>query len=88
MREGAGQIMVAKHIMVRFLSWVAERPRSRGETLEGWHSCPHISVLEDAIVDGLVGFESGGRRTLRLTSRGQALLEAALLHAANSESPA
>jgi hypothetical protein len=88
MREGAGQIMVAKHIMVRFISWVSERPRSRGETLEGWHSCPHISVLEDAIVDGLVGFESGGRRTLRLTSRGQALPEAALLHAANSESPA
>jgi hypothetical protein len=72
--RGAQQIMAASGIMVQFLGWVAERPRTRGETLEGWHSCPHISVLEDAIVDGLIRFDDDGRRTVRLTSRGRAAL--------------
>jgi hypothetical protein len=33
--RGAQQIMAASGIMVQFLGWVAERPRTRGETLEG-----------------------------------------------------
>lgn len=71
--------MVAEQIMVQFLGWVAERPRTRSETLEGWHSCPHISVLEDAIVAGLVCFDNSGTRALRLTSRGRTVLKGASL---------
>ena len=66
----------ASQIMVQFLGWVAERPRSRALTLEGWHSCPHISVLEDAIVGGLVRFDNDASRTVRLTPRGRAALDA------------
>jgi hypothetical protein len=80
MREPARQITVASAIMVQFLGWVAERPRTRSEALEGWHSCPHISALEDAIVGGFIRFDNDGSRTVRLTSRGRAALEQA--HAA------
>jgi hypothetical protein len=62
-------------IMVQFLSWVADRPRTREQAVEAWHSCPHISVWEDAVVDGLVHTENNGRRTIALTPRGQALLK-------------
>ena len=65
----------ASLIMLQFLSWVADRPRSREQAVEAWHSCPHISVWEDAIVDGLVRTENDGRRTVALTQRGVAILE-------------
>jgi len=62
-------------IMVQFLNWVADRPRTREQAVEAWHSCPHISVWEDAIVDGLVRTENDGRRTVALTARGKAVLD-------------
>jgi len=61
-------------IMVQFLGWVAERPRTRDQAVEAWHSCPHISAWEDAIVEGLVRIENDGRRTIALTPRGRAAL--------------
>lgn len=64
--------------MQQFLAWVAERPRCYPEAREGWHSCPHLSVWEDAIVDGLMRIENG--RALRLTSRGRAMLDQAQAH--------
>ncbi|MFY9694886.1 MAG: hypothetical protein WA776_07880 [Xanthobacteraceae bacterium] len=64
-------------IMTQFLAWVAERPRTRDQAVEAWHSCPHISVWEDAVADGLVCTENNGRRTITLTRRGRAVLEAA-----------
>jgi len=64
-------------VMVQFLAWVAERPRTRELAVEAWHSCPHISVWEDAVVEGLVRTENNGRRTLALTPRGRAVLEQA-----------
>ena len=67
----------ASLIMRQFLAWVAERQRTREQAVEGWHSCPHISVWEDAVVEGLVRTESDGRRTLRLTLRGKAILASA-----------
>ena len=67
----------ASLIMLQFLSWVADRPRTREQAMEAWHSCPHISVWEDAIVDGLVRTENDGRRTVALTKRGAAILETA-----------
>jgi hypothetical protein len=62
-------------IMLQFLSWVADRRRTREQAVEAWHSCPHISVWEDAVVDGLVHTENDGHRTLALTRRGRAILE-------------
>ena len=62
-------------IMLQFLAWVADRPRTDLEIREGWHSCPHISVWEDALVDGLVRIENGGSRTVLLTARGRSVLE-------------
>jgi len=65
----------ASLIMLQFLDWVADRPRTREQAVEAWHSCPHISVWEDAIVGGLVRTENDGKRTLALTSRGRAVLK-------------
>jgi hypothetical protein len=62
--------------MVQFLAWIADQPRNYPEARDGWHSCPHLSVWEDALVDGLVRIENGGSRTVRLTNRGRSLLEA------------
>ena len=61
----------------QFLTWVAEAPRSYADA-EAWRrSCPHLSIWEDAISDGLVRFEPDktmqqGR--LVVTARGRALL--------------
>jgi len=68
-------------IMLQFLEWVADRPRRREQAVEAWHSCPHISVWEDAVVEGLVRTENDGCRTIALTRRGRATL-------ANAKTPA
>ena len=72
----------ASLIMQQFLAWVADRPRTREQAVEAWHSCPHIAVWEDAIVEGLVHTENDGRRTVRLTPRGEAILEKSRVPAA------
>jgi hypothetical protein len=64
-------------IMMQFLAWVADRPRTREQAVEAWYSCPHISVWEDAVVEGLVRTENDGHRTVALTCRGRAVLEKA-----------
>ena len=64
-------------IMVQFLSWVADRTRTREQAVEAWHSCPHISVWEDAVVDGLVHTVNDGRRTIALTAHGRDVLKKA-----------
>jgi len=62
----------------QFLAWVEEAPRSYADA-EAWRrSCPHLSIWEDAISDGLVRFEntSGLQQSrVTLTPRGRALLE-------------
>jgi hypothetical protein len=61
----------------QFLAWVEEAPRSYADA-ESWRrSCPHLSIWEDAISDGLVRFKNGStmqRAVLVLTPRGKALL--------------
>ena len=61
----------------QFLAWVAESPRSYADA-EAWRkSCPHLSIWEDAISDGLVRFTSGTsmqQSRLELTARGRTLL--------------
>jgi len=62
----------------QFLAWIDEAPRSYSDA-EAWRrSCPHLSIWEDAISDGLVRFENGSsmqQSRLTLTTRGRALLE-------------
>ena len=62
----------------QFLTWVAEAPRSYADA-EAWRrSCPHLSIWEDAISDGLVRYEGGAsmrEAQLILTERGRALLK-------------
>lgn len=72
-------------IMVQFLAWVAERPRTYDETMDAWRtSCPRLSVWEDATIEGYVCREAGprGRTLVRLTARGHAALAAASAHPA------
>ncbi len=62
-------------IMIQFLSWVADRPRSYAATMEAWRtSCPRLSVWEDAVMANLVRLEGDGGRMVRLTERGAGLL--------------
>ena len=69
-------------IMIQFLAWVADRPRTHAQTMEAWRStCPRLSVWEDAIIDGLVRIENDADRAVRLTPRGTAMLEKAQAHA-------
>jgi hypothetical protein len=66
----------ASLIMLQFLAWVADRPRSYRDTMEAWHStCPRLSVWEDAIIEGLVRLENDAGREVRLTPRGSEILE-------------
>ena len=72
-------MQTAAHALTQqFLTWVAEAPRSYADA-EAWRrSCPHLSIWEDAISDGLVRFQNGssmGQSLLVLTARGRALLK-------------
>ena len=62
----------------QFLAWVAEAERSYADA-EAWRrSCPHLSIWEDAIADGLIRFENGSsmrQSRLVLTPRGSAWLK-------------
>jgi hypothetical protein len=65
-------------IMIQFLSWVADRPRSYAETMDAWRtSCPRLSVWEDAVIADLVRLEGEGGRAVKLTDRGTAVLRQA-----------
>jgi hypothetical protein len=69
-------------IMVQFLVWVADRPRSYAQAMEAWRStCPRLSVWEDAIIDGLVRIQNDPQRMVDLTERGRAVLETAKVQA-------
>ena len=67
-------------LMVQFLTWVADRPRTYAEAMDAWRSsCPRLTVWEDAIADDLIHVHGDG--TLRqaevtLTARGRAALDA------------
>jgi hypothetical protein len=69
-------------IMIQFLSWVADRPRSYAQAMDAWRStCPRLSVWEDAIIDGLIRLENDPHRTVDLTDRGRAVLDTAKVQA-------
>ena len=72
-------MQTAAHALTQqFLAWVDEAPRSYADA-EAWRrSCPHLSIWEDAISDGLVCFENGAsmkESQLVLTAAGRAQLK-------------
>jgi hypothetical protein len=65
-------------IMVQFLTWVADRPRTYRQAMEAWRtSCPRLSVWEDAILDELIRIGNDKDRAVSLTAHGRAALEKA-----------
>jgi D-3-phosphoglycerate dehydrogenase / 2-oxoglutarate reductase len=47
-------------LTLELLNWVAERPRTYGETMAAWRtSCPRMPIWEDARDDGLVTLAGG-----------------------------
>jgi hypothetical protein len=68
----------AQALTQQFLAWVAEGPRSYADA-EAWRrSCPHLSIWEDAIADGLVRFQNGAsmkESRLVLTAAGRTRLK-------------
>lgn len=65
-------------IMIQFLSWVADRPRTYAQAMDAWRtSCPRLSVWEDAVIEDLVRIDGNGARTVALTKRGAAILQKA-----------
>jgi hypothetical protein len=72
--------MTANALTVQLLAWLAERPRSYGETMEAWRTtCPRLTIWEDAVSDGLIAIEGAGpmrEARVRVTEAGEALLRA------------
>jgi hypothetical protein len=68
-------------LMLEFLSWVADRPRTYDEAMEAWQShCPRQTIWEDAMIDGLIQIdrdEGIHNPEITLTDRGRALLNGA-----------
>jgi hypothetical protein len=73
-------------IMIQFLAWVADRPRTYADAMDAWRtSCPRLSVWEDAIIEDLVRIEGNGAggganrgaSAVTLTRRGHAVLQRA-----------
>jgi hypothetical protein len=67
-------------LTLQLISWIADRPRTYGETMDAWKtSCPRMPVWEDAVSNGLVRVEGSGRmreRSVCLTQGARALLDA------------
>lgn len=62
-------------LMLQFLAWVSERPRSYADVMEAWRtSCPRLSIWEDAQADGLVQVVGD---SVTLTTRGGSALRRA-----------
>jgi hypothetical protein len=68
----------ADALTIQFLQWVAAGPRSYAEVMEAWRtSCPRLTIWEDALLDGLVQYAGGDRKTIALTPAGRRELAAA-----------
>src|SRR6476620_11406172 len=69
----------AAHALTKqFLAWVAEAPRSYADADAWRRSCPHLSVWEDAIANGLIQFKNGStmkESQILLTGRGRSFLK-------------
>ena len=78
--RGTAMSNPAHALTLQFLAWIAEDTRTYAQAMEAWRSsCPRLSIWEDAILDGLVAFDSGATRDrarVTLTPKGRALLRA------------
>jgi len=68
----------AHALTLQFLTWLEDAPRTYADA-EAWRrSCPHLTIWEDAISDGLVRLDAGqsmqGQR-VAVTPRGRAFLQ-------------
>ena len=66
-------------LMVQFLRWLEERPRSYADTMDAWRSnCPRLSAWEDALDEGLIRLEpvrtGAADMQVRVTAKGRARL--------------
>ena len=66
-------------LMVQFLRWLEERPRSYADTMDAWRSnCPRLSAWEDALDKGLIRLEparaGAADMQVRVTAKGRARL--------------
>src|SRR5262245_10746590 len=76
MQTSAQRADPARALMLQFLGWIAERPRTRSEVMEAWRStCPRLTIWEDAIIEGLVRIDPRSQTLVMLTEPGRALLE-------------
>lgn len=67
----------AEFLTVQFLDWVASGNRTRTDVMATWQSsCPRLSIWEDAMIGGLVRFAGDAERSVVVTPRGRAMLEA------------
>ncbi len=70
-------------LTLQMLAWVAERPRTYGETMEAWRTnCPRMPVWEDAVSERLVEIQpraGAGMHgsAVRLTDQGRMMLSRA-----------
>src|SRR5262245_44217265 len=67
-------------LTLELLNWIAERPRTYGETMAAWRtSCPRMPIWEDACNDGLVtvaaGDDESNEQRVSLTPLGRAARE-------------
>ncbi len=68
------------YLILQFLTWLAERPRTYGEAMDAWRTtCPRLSIWEDAMGDGLIELGQGRwrERHVRVTNKGHILLQGA-----------
>jgi hypothetical protein len=65
-------------LTLQLLTWISDRPRSYGETMDAWRTtCPRMPIWEDAVSAGLIRIVGTGtmrERAVSLTRRGRALL--------------
>ncbi len=68
--------VVANHLILDLLDWLAARDRTYEEVMDAWRtSCPKLPVWEDANDRGLVQRELvNGRCFIRVTQTGRELL--------------
>ncbi len=71
-------------LMLEFLAWIADRPRTYGEAMEAWQShCPRHTIWEDAMINGYIAIDRRDEvrdPEVTLTARGAALLNGSNQH--------
>jgi hypothetical protein len=67
----------ADALMLQFLNWVAERPRSYDDAMEAWRStCPRHTIWEDALEESWIEvYTDGSAVRVALTTSGRAVLD-------------